>query len=487
MGKVLSVRDSRHIVKAEGNFEDLPYFTVGNTRRTDGIIEYRNEIRSGDGQVLRQSWTVRAMSGYGLPGSLDQDVYVALLQIIDQGGEMPEDRWISFSLYEMVELLSRSHGGRDYQQVKQSLERLAGTRIQSKNAFYHRDSKTFMDGTFGLLDRVQHAETVDGSGRRTDRTSVQLSEYFVTSYRSDYLKGLDTNFYYSLSSAVAKRLYRFVDKKRNHRRQWQTDLFSLRDRIPLSPYRYASKIKEKLAPAHQELVDKGFLESFTYSKTPDKQHLVTYEIEDSFSRRRPAIRLDRTPENLIAIERLKAEGVWSETAEELVASHGSERCMHFCGALQLQKNVRNRPAWLRWAVSENPELDTPQTNPAQLRNPSTNLHNTPILDEAVFESEVESPSDPAPSYLPPEPDPEASRVWDSLLSSYSTSHPSISLSWFDDATPVSLDTSSGVLRVEVPNEVASDYMRLRFSEGLTSILPGLHPSQPSSVVFVSPS
>lgn len=446
----MSARDSGHIVKAEGNFEDLPYFTVGNTRRTDGVLEYKNEIRSGDGQVLQQSWTVRAMSGYGLPGSLDQDVYVALLQIIDRDGEIPENRWIGFSLYEMVELLSRSHGGRDYQQIKQSLDRLAGTRIQSKNAFYHRDSKTFMDGTFGLLDRVQHAETIDGAGRRTDKTHVQLSEYFVTSYRSDYLKGLDTNFYYSLSSAVAKRLYRFVDKKRNHRRQWQTDLFSLRDRIPLSSYRYASKVKEKLRPAHQELVEKGFLESFAYSKTPAGDHLVTYAIHDAFSRRRPEIRLERTPENLIAVERLKAEGVWSEISEELVASYGSELCMHFSGALQYQKNVKNRPAWLRWAITENPDLDIPQNSSLAPTEPLARdkTHNT---------SESQAP--------PPPEDPEAALVWGRVMGTLSSGQ--LSRHWFDGAVPVSFDYDD-CLTVSVPNDVAKDYILNKFGDRLSS-------------------
>lgn len=53
---------------------------------------------------------------------------------------------------------------------------------------------------------------------------------------------------WSLNSSVAKRLYRFVDKKRNQQRRWEVDLFALRDRIPLGPYPYPSKIKEKLAP-----------------------------------------------------------------------------------------------------------------------------------------------------------------------------------------------------------------------------------------------
>jgi hypothetical protein len=150
-------QDERSVVKAEGNFEDHPYFTVGNQRGGEGIIEYARTIRTRDGQELKQTWTVRAVQGLGLPGTLDQDVYVALLQLIDRGGEIPEDGWIGFSLYELVELLRRTHGGRDYKQIKESLERLSATVIQSKNAFYRKRKQAYLDKTFHLLEEVRHS------------------------------------------------------------------------------------------------------------------------------------------------------------------------------------------------------------------------------------------------------------------------------------------------------------------------------------------
>jgi hypothetical protein len=459
--------DKRHIVKAEGNFEDLPYFSVGNTRRGDGVIEYRNEIRSGDGQVLKQTWVVRALSGLGLPGTLDQDVYVALLQIIERQGAVPDDGWLSFSLYEMVNLLNRSHGGRDYQQVKVSLDRLAGTRIQSKNAFYRKSSESFVTDTFSLLDHVQHSEVSDSNGGKADRTRVKLSDYFVESYNSDYLKGLDVDFYYSLNSAVAKRLYRFIDKKRNHRHRWEVELFALRDRIPLSNYKYPSKIKEKLAPAHDELMEKGFLESVRYSDTKKKAPAVCYKIQDGFSQRRPAVRLERTPENQIALERLKTEGVWGSVAEELVANYGAERCLRYAEALPFQKKVRRRGPWLKWAIQQAPDLDPPEK--AAKPDSDINLHNTPqsqpslgfTVDggEAGFDSEV------------PVLDPIASSLWEELVSEFGAiSGDEASGSWFDGVVATSFQ--DGTLDLVAPNEFARQYIEDRFLSRLSEIAAG---------------
>jgi hypothetical protein len=469
------------LVKAEGNFEDHPYFTVGNQRGGEGMIQYTNTIRTRDGQELRQTWTVRAVQGLGLPGTFDQDVYVALLQVIDGQGDIPEDGWISFSLYELIELLHRTHGGRDYRQVKECLERLSGTIIQSRNAFYRKSTKSYVDDTFHLLDRVQHTESTNGSGKRGEKTWVKLSDYFVDSYKANYLKGLDVDFYWSLNSSVAKRLYRFVDKKRGQQRRWEADLFALRDRIPLSPYKYPSKIKEKLGPAHDELRHKGFLERVTYRTTADDTHLVCYEIQEGFTKRRPALQLESTPEVLFAVERLKAEGVRLDVARQLVAKHGPERCLRYSEAVTFQKNIRNRAGWLRWAIQEAPELDIPA--PAATTNSSTQKPQPPV--EATVQEETKT--EPV---LRPAPDPHAQEVWNLVLEELSQEidEPS-SRVWFEGVVPTSFEDST--LALNVPNSFAGEYIERRFGELVRRLLqeqvgPGTEISIQSSPIPISP-
>ena len=480
--------DRAYLVKAEGNFEDHPYFTVGNQRSGEGILRYSSTIRTRDGQELNQTWTVRAVQGLGLPGTLDQDVYVALLQIIDRQGGVPDDGWISFSLYELMQLLRRTHGGRDYRQIKESLERLAGTIIQSKNAFYRKSTKSYLDDTFHLLERVQHSESTDGSGKRGERTWVQLSGYFVDSYNANYLKGLDSEFYWSLNSSVAKRLYRFVDKKRNQQRRWEVDLFSLRDRIPLSSYKYPSKIREKLEPAHEELTHKGFFERVTYRKTADGDNLVCYEIAGDFSNRRPAVELEATPEVRIAVERLKAEGLRSDAAEDLVHRHGPERCLRYAEAVTFRKNVRNRAGWVRKAIENGYELDVPDAVSGGISDSSPG---TDPNDDASAPEEAASPDDPqmtlavgaddtdghrgeapgredaAPVRL--RPDPAAEEVWERVVIDLEDGIDVSSLRvWFTDT--FGADLEGRTLTVAVPNPFAKEYIESRFASVLEETL-----------------
>ncbi|WP_047865692.1 replication initiator protein A [Rubrobacter aplysinae] len=384
-------RTSKSLVPAEGNFEEHPYFRVGDRNAGTGVLQYENELRTREGHILEQSWVVRAAMGRGLPGRFDQDVYVALLQLIDERG-LPANGWLSFSIYELVELMGRGHSGRDYRQVRDSLLRMSSTTIESHNAFYHGGKKRYISDSFSLLSQVKLAEYEDPDGHRTDRNAVLLSNYFLESYQANYLKNIDSRFYWSLSSPIAKRLYRLIDKKRAGRRTWEAELFSLKDRIPLSDYRYASKIKEKLAPAHSELMAQEFLEDVSYRKSNDKEYAV-YKISSSYQERRAIQSESLSKDEIFCIQRLKAEGMSADTAETMVASYGPGRIMQYVEALPHQRNVRNPAGWLRKAIENGYDLDLPpassrdlpQENDPVVGEPETPLsHNTPESQEDDF-------------------------------------------------------------------------------------------------------
>jgi plasmid replication initiation protein len=459
-------------VPAEGNFEEHPYFRVGDRNAGTGIMHFENELRTRDGNVMQQSWVVRAVHGRGLPGRYDQDVYVALMQLIDTKG-LPDDGWVSFSVYELVELMGKRHSGREYGQVRESLQRLATTSIESKNAFYHKGRKAYISDTFSLLTEVKLAEYEGIAGERKDRNRVHLSQYFVDSYRANYLKHIDARFYWSLNSPIAKRLYRLVDKKRVGRRSWEVELFSLKSRIPLSDYRYASKVKEKLAPAHEELVAKGFLKSVAYRKNEGGQEYVAYEITEDFHERRVASR-SLSPEELFCVQRLQAEGMASETAENLVATHGTARVMHYVEALPNQRNIRNPAGWLRKAIERNYELDMPPAlfDPTrdELRPPDPETSRGAESPER--DPQASTPAPPPPALL--RPDPAAEEVWRGVIADLEGGQNGIDGSslriWFGESLGTALEGQA--LTVAVPNPFAKEYIESRFGGMLEEALTG---------------
>ena len=117
-----------------------------------------------------------------------------------------------------------------------------------------------------------HPESVDyshepaGSApRRASRlplSYLHLEQDFIESCQADNLRQLDLDTYFSLKSAISKRLYRFLGKRFYLQGDWTFDLNEIAfERVGLSrSYEgNAGKIKEKLQPAIEELEAIGFL------------------------------------------------------------------------------------------------------------------------------------------------------------------------------------------------------------------------------------
>jgi hypothetical protein len=227
----------------------------------------------------------------------------------------------------------------------------------------------------------------------------------------------------------------------------------------LSDYKYASKIKEKLVPAHTELLEKDFLKRVSYRNSGGSE-FVSYEITEGFHGRRAASVLERPRgDEVFCIQRLKAEGMSSNAAEELVANHGPERCLRYCEAVTFQRNIRNRAGWLRWAIEHAPELDLPA--PAA-ENTSTQKSQAPVKTTMKEYTEIEN----LPS---PVGDPRAEEVWNLVQEELfqRIDEPS-SRVWFEGVMPTGFEDST--LTLKVSNSFAKEYIEAHYSGLLRSVL-----------------
>jgi hypothetical protein len=87
------------------------------------------------------------------------------------------------------------------------------------------------------------------------------NEVVFRSFQSGNLKGIDLEFFKNLRSAVAKRLYRFLDKHFRQRGRLEFDLRELAcEHVGLAHGYDAANLKRKLRPGIAELERKGFLQ-----------------------------------------------------------------------------------------------------------------------------------------------------------------------------------------------------------------------------------
>jgi hypothetical protein len=464
------------LVSAEQNLEEFPLFELKARKRGAKARVFEKVIEGEAGVSLNQVWKVMPSGEYGMPGPVDQDVYLAVLQLLQQRGGMPEDGELSFSLYELRKILGWSDdSGGAYKEIRDALLRIATTSMQSRNAFYSAQERRRIVDTFNIWS-VHFAEhEVKGQTVR-ERHVLKFHPIFIRNYMAQYLKGIDSDFYWSLRSPVSKRLYRLVDLQRAGGLSWETDLFGVRDQVPLD-YNYPSQIKRALQKAHDELLQRDFLSGVEYEGKTE----VTYMVSREFARRQKARELSGDPKEIFAIERLIRERIDGDTARELVVTHGPERCLFYADAVNHQKGVLSRAGWIVSAIKGGWAIrDVAQTT---LQD---SLPETPVEgaeDQASPRTEQGADRSPPPPYVPPDPDPAAQEVWEQVLQDAEGDIDVSSLRvWFDGISPIGLEDST--LSIAVPNSFAKEYIETRFGELLESSLKERLSNQASLRVVV---
>lgn len=333
------------MIQVEVNLEEAPLFLFKRREREEDSIEARSTVITEGGNRQEQYWKITGSRQFGLPGPLDQDVFVAVMTLVSKRGGMPPDGRISFSLYELLEILGKTHSGTNYEDLRVSLDRLASADIYAENAFYSHEDEEFKSHRFRLWG-VDFYKTKKRRGRASEHHTLRFDDIVVRSYLQSYLKSLDSAYYYSLDKPISRSLYRLIDVKRKEKLSWSVDLDRLRQLVSMpASYQYPSKIKRHLEPAHRELVDRGFLTEATHEKR-GKSNIVHYKISERFVRERTRSAPAFSDDERLAIDSLVANGVWTAAAHRLVKEHGSDRCLRYVEALAYQDDVKSPGAWL---------------------------------------------------------------------------------------------------------------------------------------------
>lgn len=268
------------IIKSEVNLLIFPFFALNNREVSERMeTEFRAQVER-DGKRVEIIWNVSANPKYGYPGPFDKKLHKTIEQIISEM-DPPIQNPIPFSLYDLCRKVGTGVGGRQYQGIKEIMERIVATTIKSRGAFYHKGRRRWIDDTFHLYDRVifKGEELPDGTVAETNY--LYLSSWYLESINSFYLKPVDFDYYKSLKSTIAQRLYELLGVK--FYRILQGGLNSLRYRystvcqlLPIARQRYLSKAKGRLEPAHRELKRTGFLKKVMWQPAPDEKDWFIY-------------------------------------------------------------------------------------------------------------------------------------------------------------------------------------------------------------------
>jgi hypothetical protein len=242
--------------KDELNLAEFPLTALSN--RVDPgckTLEFKDTVwDKGAKKLVERRLTITAADKFGLPTALDDEVILALIQLSKQQGF--RSKTVTFSRYEIIQMLGWRNETRSYKRIEESLDRWLGVTLKYRNAWWNPQEKAWVSEGFHIIDRITTIGKESGKGR----DAFVWNDVVFESFRNGNLKSLDLNQYRSLNSAVAKRLYRLLDKRFFHRSRVEFDLVELAfDKLGVSRNYAIGNLKQKLAPAIAELEDMGFI------------------------------------------------------------------------------------------------------------------------------------------------------------------------------------------------------------------------------------
>ena len=334
--RIVTQEDCRSILNTgidELNLAEFPLASIADRHR-DGkktIVLEEPVFDREEGKYVERRLTISGSDRFGLPTAKDDEVLLACVQLSKlQDFRSPE---VKFSRYELLKLLRLPDDSKNYARIATSLRRWKGLSIFSDRAFYDHQHKSWVNRDFGIFDTLYlYSREANQGGTIHACSRFTWNEVMFTSFQSGYLKRLDWNLYTSLESSIAKRLYRFLDKRFFHGNTFEMDLRDLGvNRMGLSSNYNTAQMKRGLLKGIEELEQRWDLRPLSPEKRFLKIGCGNWSIR--FERkRRPAIPTTVNPiiQPILEIDptqlqfALTKRGIGPASAEELSQAYPAQ-------------------------------------------------------------------------------------------------------------------------------------------------------------------
>lgn len=251
-------------VKWDFNLSRLSYFVAGDSKQDRFRDLQIIETFTIDGRAIESRWEVRHCSRLGLPGTFDRDVWIGILQIVNEGtdnGQRPVPDVIDLgSTYSFLKRIGKPNTGKYAKMLRDSIERLATTGCITKGAFNCPTSGGYLHlgEVFHLIRSwgFKGSPKTGGGANETNFVTLDpiirknLDAFYVSLLRVDYMRSLKGDITKSLYPLLS---YRFWQARKNGQNQWRVHWSQLVTYIALKGIDSLKRAKDTLKPALQEL------------------------------------------------------------------------------------------------------------------------------------------------------------------------------------------------------------------------------------------
>ena len=387
-GKTDGQLSPEEVIRSEVNFLRLPFFALWDKDvRKRSETEYKAVIRRGS-EKLEIEWIVMSNTRFGYPGPFDKMVHKTIEHMTNELPFPVQNPIPLGSLYSFYKRMGiDSIGGAQYRKIKEALQRITLTGIISKGAFYSRKDNKFIEDTFHLYDRVIFKGTEMPNGNIADDNYVYLSSWYLDSINANYVKPVDWNYYKSLETPIAQRLYELLSVKFYGSLMKGSGIVSYKystlcELLPMTRQRYFSLMRKILDPAHVKLKETGFLEDWSWEDSPKgeggKDWLIKYypgrrvgeeigrfrigeqlEFELPLLGEKRLVEVELTADESPMLKQLVERGITNSTARKLAKEHPIEQIQNQIEVFDWLKETgsplveKNPAGFLRKSIEEN--------------------------------------------------------------------------------------------------------------------------------------
>lgn len=314
----------------ELNLAEFPLCALAHRLRPDQKT-LRFEDRVWDerrGETITRQLTITGSDAYGLPTALDDEVLLGLIQLSRLG--QFADRTVRFTRYQLIQLLGWRHESKSYERIEASLNRWTGVTLYYQRAWWNKAKGCWVDEKFHVLDNVRLFRREEAGMDAEDESPGSVfvwNDVIFRSFQAGNLKSIDFDFFRELRSAIARRLYRFLDKRffRRGRLEFELKEFAC-EHAGLSRNYDSANLKRKLRAGIAELERRGYLRALPdterFRKVCSGEWRVVFE-QAGNAGSRPPPEAQELASPLVAA--LTARGVAPSTARSTVARFPARR------------------------------------------------------------------------------------------------------------------------------------------------------------------
>lgn len=198
------------------------------------------------------NWLEVQPSVKGIANIYDKDILIyAISQIMAaKNAGKPYSKHVSFVARDYLVFSNKGTGGKDYEALKDSLERLKGTVLQTN--IKTGDQEEWR--AFGLIDSATiRKETLDG---RVLEWGITLSDWLFNAIESNEVLTLNPD-YFRLRKPLERRLYEIARKHCGVKNQWRIGIEKLKEKCGSNSTKYHFKHMLQNIAKHQHLPDYG--------------------------------------------------------------------------------------------------------------------------------------------------------------------------------------------------------------------------------------